>query len=105
MIPFDSSIWGTATIVASEQDFESLTRRYEETDAKLKKVQAAIQGEQVRVSGPYADSNPFFDHPILNSPYECPHRHWLRRDSVAVSQATLVFDMVHPKPLHPFPSP
>jgi type III restriction enzyme len=21
-------------------------------------------------------SNPFFDHPILNSPYECPVRHW-----------------------------
>ena len=21
-------------------------------------------------------SNPFFDHPILNSPYECPSRHW-----------------------------
>lgn len=20
--------------------------------------------------------NPFFDHPILNSPYECPSRHW-----------------------------
>lgn len=20
--------------------------------------------------------NPFFDHPILNSPYECPQRHW-----------------------------
>jgi type III restriction enzyme len=23
-----------------------------------------------------ASSNPFFDHPILNSPYECPPRHW-----------------------------
>ena len=21
-------------------------------------------------------SNPFFDHPILNSPYDCPARHW-----------------------------
>ena len=21
-------------------------------------------------------SNPFFDHPILNSPYLCPQRHW-----------------------------
>ena len=21
-------------------------------------------------------SNPFFDHPILNSPYECPAKHW-----------------------------
>jgi type III restriction enzyme len=23
-----------------------------------------------------ASQNPFFDHPILNSPYECPPRHW-----------------------------
>ena|ERR1035437_3443989 len=23
-----------------------------------------------------ASANPFFDHPILNSPYECPPRHW-----------------------------
>lgn len=22
------------------------------------------------------NSNPFFDHPILNSPYECPKKHW-----------------------------
>jgi type III restriction enzyme len=21
-------------------------------------------------------ANPFFEHPILNSPYECPQRHW-----------------------------
>jgi hypothetical protein len=21
-------------------------------------------------------ANPFFEHPILNSPYECPRRHW-----------------------------
>ena len=21
-------------------------------------------------------SNPFFEHPILNSPYQCPQRHW-----------------------------
>ncbi|MEI4861333.1 hypothetical protein Q8G41_27480, partial [Klebsiella pneumoniae] len=20
--------------------------------------------------------NPFFEHPILNSPYDCPQRHW-----------------------------
>ena len=26
-------------------------------------------------------SNPFFDHPILNSPYECPRRHWELDDS------------------------
>ncbi len=23
-----------------------------------------------------SSSNPFFDHPILNSPYDCPQRHW-----------------------------
>ena len=26
-------------------------------------------------------SNPFFDHPILNSPYQCPIRHWDLDDS------------------------
>jgi type III restriction enzyme len=26
-------------------------------------------------------SNPFFDHPILNSPYEIPTRHWELDDS------------------------
>ncbi len=26
-------------------------------------------------------SNPFFDHPILNSPYECPQQHWELDDS------------------------
>ncbi|MBI2796659.1 MAG: DEAD/DEAH box helicase family protein [Gemmatimonadetes bacterium] len=26
-------------------------------------------------------TNPFFDHPILNSPYECPRRHWELDDS------------------------
>jgi type III restriction enzyme len=26
-------------------------------------------------------SNPFFEHPILNSPYECPMRHWELDDS------------------------
>jgi len=25
---------------------------------------------------PQQESNPFFDHPILNSPYELPARHW-----------------------------
>lgn len=30
-----------------------------------------------------ADSNPFYDHPILNSPYKCPTRHWeLTREGV-----------------------
>jgi len=28
------------------------------------------------VSGQQPTSNPFFDHPVLNSPYECPRRHW-----------------------------
>ena len=26
-------------------------------------------------------SNPFFDHPILNSPYEYPKKHWELDDS------------------------
>ena len=28
------------------------------------------------LAGPAIVSNPFFDHPILNSPYEFPRRHW-----------------------------
>ncbi|MFN0071916.1 MAG: hypothetical protein ACKVVP_10570 [Chloroflexota bacterium] len=28
------------------------------------------------VSPEEAASNPFFDHPILNSPYDYPNRHW-----------------------------
>ncbi|MDD5478279.1 hypothetical protein [Rhodoferax sp.] len=29
-------------------------------------------------------ANPFFDHPILNSPYDCPQRHWeLESDGIA----------------------
>jgi len=31
----------------------------------------SIAGRQVSIM-----SNPFFDHPILNSPYVCPRRHW-----------------------------
>jgi type III restriction enzyme len=32
-------------------------------------------------------SNPFLDHPILNSLYDCPHRHWeLDADGQATQQ-------------------
>jgi type III restriction enzyme len=34
-------------------------------------------------------SNPFFDHPILNSPYECPPRHWELDDSGQPTQKIL----------------
>jgi type III restriction enzyme len=34
-------------------------------------------------------SNPFFDHPILNSPYELPQRHWELDDDGQPTQKTL----------------
>ncbi|MBI5659509.1 MAG: DEAD/DEAH box helicase family protein [Nitrosomonadales bacterium] len=34
-------------------------------------------------------SNPFFDHPILNSPYECPARHWELDEDGQPTQKTL----------------
>ncbi len=34
-------------------------------------------------------SNPFFDHPILNSPYECPRRHWELDETGQPTQRTL----------------
>ena len=34
-------------------------------------------------------SNPFFDHPILNSPYECPQRHWQLDPSGQPTQQTI----------------
>jgi len=34
-------------------------------------------------------SNPFFDHPILNSPYEYPHRHWELDESGQPTQRIL----------------
>ena len=34
-------------------------------------------------------SNPFFDHPILNSPYECPWRHWELDESGQPTQKTV----------------
>jgi DNA or RNA helicases of superfamily II len=36
-------------------------------------------------------SNPFFDHPILNSPYECPVRHWELDSSGQPTQNILEF--------------
>lgn len=34
-------------------------------------------------------SNPFFDHPILNSPYERPARHWELDESGQPTQQVL----------------
>jgi type III restriction enzyme len=34
-------------------------------------------------------SNPFFDHPILNSPYEIPRRHWELDETGQPSQQVL----------------
>ena len=34
-------------------------------------------------------SNPFFDHPILNSPYECLARHWELDDDGQLTQKTI----------------
>ena len=34
-------------------------------------------------------SNPFFDHPILNSPYECPARHWELDEDGQPTQKTI----------------
>jgi type III restriction enzyme len=34
-------------------------------------------------------SNPFFDHPILNSPYQCPQRHWELDESGQPTQKTI----------------
>ncbi len=34
-------------------------------------------------------SNPFFDHPILNSPYECPKRHWELDETGQPTQKTI----------------
>ncbi|MGD9512273.1 MAG: hypothetical protein AB7X49_27415, partial [Geminicoccaceae bacterium] len=36
-------------------------------------------------------SNPFFDHPILNSPYECPREHWELDENGQPTQQTLKF--------------
>jgi type III restriction enzyme len=33
--------------------------------------------------------NPFFDHPILNSPYQCPLRHWELDEAGQPTQKTV----------------
>lgn len=49
-------------------------------------------------------SNPFFDHPILNSPYECPARHWELDDDGQPTQKTI--DTRRPaKFITPIPKP
>ena len=34
-------------------------------------------------------SNPFFDHPILNSPYKYPRRHWEHDEAGQPTQKTV----------------
>jgi type III restriction enzyme len=34
-------------------------------------------------------SNPFFDHPIINSPYACPRQHWELDDSGQPTQQVI----------------
>jgi len=41
------------------------------------------------VNSDNAVSNPFFDHPILNSPYRCPSRHWELDKDGQPTQATI----------------
>ncbi|WGJ16366.1 DEAD/DEAH box helicase family protein [Methylocapsa sp. D3K7] len=49
-------------------------------------------------------SNPFFDHPILNSPYECPLRHWELDESGQPTQK-LVESRRGAKFITPIPKP
>jgi hypothetical protein len=48
--------------------------------------QALAEGNHERMN----NGNPFFDHPILNSPYGCPERHW---------ELDLLIPMDHPQAL------
>lgn len=54
-------------------------------------VQAAKQGTRSSEGNrPDANmSNPFFDHPILNSPYERPSRHWELDEDGQPTQKTI----------------
>jgi type III restriction enzyme len=36
-----------------------------------------------------SNGNPFFDHPVLNSPYSCPGRHWELDDQGQPPQKTI----------------
>src|SRR6202158_484342 len=48
--------------------------------------------------------NPFFDHPILNSPYECPPRHW-ELDEAGQPTQKIVENRRSAKFITPIPKP
>jgi type III restriction enzyme len=50
------------------------------------------------------DSNPFFDHPILNSPYAYPRRHW-ELDEAGQPTQKIVEDRRSAKFITPIPKP
>jgi type III restriction enzyme len=49
-------------------------------------------------------SNPFFDHPILNSPYEYPQRHW-ELDDVGQPTQKIIEHRRSAKFITPIPKP
>ena len=49
-------------------------------------------------------SNPFFDHPILNSPYACPAQHWELDDDGQPTQQ-IVESRRRAKFITPIPKP
>jgi type III restriction enzyme len=49
-------------------------------------------------------SNPFFEHPILNSPYECPLRHW-ELDSEGQPTQQIIEDRRKAQFISPIPKP
>ncbi|MHB1560621.1 MAG: BPTD_3080 family restriction endonuclease [Isosphaeraceae bacterium] len=49
-------------------------------------------------------ANPFFDHPILNSPYECPRRHW-ELDSQGQPTQRIIENRRKAEYITPIPSP
>ena len=48
--------------------------------------------------------NPFFDHPILNSPYECPQRHW-ELDAQGQPTQRIIEDRRRAEFITPIPKP
>jgi len=49
-------------------------------------------------------SNPFFEHPILNSPYKCPQRHW-ELDSEGQPTQQIIEDRRKAQFISPIPKP
>lgn len=49
-------------------------------------------------------SNPFFEHPILNSPYKCPQQHW-ELDSEGQPTQQIIEDRRKAQFISPIPKP